>query len=949
VAFQFLQGHRGQQTANEIVRRAVIAARSPTALIGSDDFDNTSAIDDACRQMELDISGWVLNPGTENLGRLASKYPHRFGKCILTTNFDPLIEVAIQRAGGHHFITRLYVDGNIDQTEGSGCHVIHLHGYWRGSDTLHTMQQLGQLRPRLRASLSSLLRNKLVVVCAYSGWDDIFTSALMDVVRDDTVFPEILWTYYSTQPNVEQIWPERLRPGIDRGRVTLYAGIDCNQLFPKLYDLWVSLEIESPLPTITQSNPVQISNEFREKLKYQTSAHTVIEGDDEDRPPFVEICVGRDNELQKLSSSSAKIVFLTGIGGQGKSTLAAHYFGTCQSNHSFKVYVWRDCKEESELFENQLTSVIERLSGGYISRGSLTKQGVRSVVEILAKLIRDVDVLFVFDNADHYVNLEVGQLVGGPQIFMDALLRSESNSRAIFTCRPSVIYDDTRTLSCHLQGLTLDVTVRLFAQRGAPSERAEIESAHALTEGHAFWLDLLAIQVARRASSIDLTVLVDEIRSGRGLLPENTLKSIWVTLKDREQIVLRAMAETVTPSTEVEISEYLRRQMNYSKVMKALSMLRMLNLVVVKQRPNVSDVLELHPLVRQFILHNFTTRERFSFIKAIIKVYKRFMGSYESQLDERPSLSTLQYWTQNAELEINAHNFNDAFLTLEKVASAFVNSAYPREFSRAARVLLSSVDWVADHQKFRGFETVFKTHKESLSYLGEYSEVENLLDMYERTVLEKDSRYINYCEMRCHSKWVRGQFSAAVEWGKRGQGLKNISGVDTEYDVDFTLALAERDAGQPEAALPVFLKSRSLPEVADPHELDEAAGGAYYGNIGRCLHFMGQIDEALICYQKSALLIEKDPGTEHVLNQGYIRTWIGELLVGREQLRLAEFFFRAAHLKWQQVAPPKASKLMLIAKQLKSRVPESSDMSDREIEQICLDWIMGRNLDTQYR
>jgi len=55
------------------------------------------------------------------------------------------------------------------------------------------------------------------------------------------------------------------------------------------------------------------------------------------------------------------------------------------------------------------------------------------------------------------------------------------------------------------------------------------------------------------------------------------------------------------------------------------------------------------------------------------------------------------------------------------------------------------------------------------------------------------------------------------------------------------LALAERDAGHPEAALPVFLDGRAQSEVIDAEELDETRGGEHYGNIGRCLHFMGRL------------------------------------------------------------------------------------------------------------
>ena len=151
-AFVFLQGRRGQQTANEIVRDAVLAARVFTtgpipAIVG-----NSAANDDSYRLIDLDNRGWVLSPGTEALGKLVTSYPDRFGRSILTTNFDPLIEVAIQRAFGNYFRTTLHADGNLSQTEGTGCHVIHVHGYWYGSDTLHTGRQLGQSRPRLKLS-----------------------------------------------------------------------------------------------------------------------------------------------------------------------------------------------------------------------------------------------------------------------------------------------------------------------------------------------------------------------------------------------------------------------------------------------------------------------------------------------------------------------------------------------------------------------------------------------------------------------------------------------------------------------------------------------------------------------------------------------------------------------------------------------------------------------------
>jgi len=156
--FLFLQGSRGQQAANDIVRSAVYLARIPELTVDNQ-LDDLSRSEAGWRALDLDTQGWHLNNGASYLGKLVVDYPERFGKAVLTTNFDPLIEVAIRRAGGACYKTTIQADGNIVQTEGIGCcNVVHLHGYWLGSDTLHTGQQLASPRPHLKDSLSRMMK-----------------------------------------------------------------------------------------------------------------------------------------------------------------------------------------------------------------------------------------------------------------------------------------------------------------------------------------------------------------------------------------------------------------------------------------------------------------------------------------------------------------------------------------------------------------------------------------------------------------------------------------------------------------------------------------------------------------------------------------------------------------------------------------------------------------------
>jgi tetratricopeptide (TPR) repeat protein len=672
----------------------------------------------------------------------------------------------------------------------------------------------------------------------------------------------------------------------------------------------------------------------------------VLEGDDEDRPPVIEICVGRNAELDALKNSHARIIFITGLGGQGKSTLAARYYDECQDKSHFSLFVWRDCKEESERFETQLAAIVEKLSGGQITGKDLAQQTVESIIKLLLAHIRNIDALFIFDNVDHYVDIDKRKMLGSADVFIETLLNSSVSARVIFTCRPSVQYETLHSLSIPLGGIDLQATMSLFAARKANSKMRQIELAHRLTQGHAFWLDLLAVQSAQTEHGKDLDALLSDIANGVGPLPATTLNSIWSTLRDREQAVLRLMAETVKPESAAEISDYLRDTFTFNKISKALKVLRALNLVVIKRRPRGQDLLELHPLVRAFIRQSFTKVERVGYIHKIIKVYKGTLLKLQGRLSQHPTLSILQYWTQNAELDIAAGNFDDAFACILQVAHAFMSSAYPRELARVTRLLFESVDWLSEQERFPEFDRVFVTHIRTLAQLGATTELNALLDKYEHTVPNRDVRYIQYCSMRCYCLWFRGEFSDAVEWGRKGQGLFEESGVDSRQssNITHTLALAERDAGRSEVALPVFLDGRRLADVVDPNELDINRSADHYGNIGRCLHFMGQIEAALVCYQKSALLIERSSNLGNVMNKGYARMWIGELLSGRGELATACAFLRSALRIWEQVAPTKTTSALRLLEKLQSRMGKPPILKDTDVEKICIDWIVGSSV-----
>lgn len=946
-AFTYLLGRRGQQAANEVIKRAVWRARKP--LDGTKSYlPSASTSDDACRALDTDHDGWVLPPAAEALGRIVTFYPDYFGRAVLTTNFDPLIEVAIGKLGGSYFRTVLHGDGNLGQTEGSGCHIIHLHGYWYGADTLHTPRQLMQPRPRLKASLSSLVREKTLVVCGYGGWNDTFTEALMSLVLDDSAYPDIIWCLRSGLESLNKELLVKMAPGIARGHISLYGGIDCQEFLPELESRWRQ-QVVAQVPAVP--NPDSSRLRFYVGVAEQIDRQPEVEhqlvgrllGDKADNPPLTDFCVGRDGELRDLATSTQKVCFITGFGGQGKSTVAARFYSHAQQHGMYDLYIWRDCKEESERFEGQIISIIEALSSGRVSGKELAQQSMESLASLFALQANGKRILLVFDNVDHYVDLEKGTLSGNAEEFLRAFVLHVSNCRLVFTCRPQLLYPGLDVLVQKIEGLDFSAAEQLFAKRKATATAAELSYAHSVTGGHAFWLDLIAAQVAKDPAVSRLEAIVDRIRAGGGELPTATLSSIWQTLQERQKLVLRAMAETVRPETDEQVAKYLRGRLTFQQVMKALRSLRSLNLIVLKPRDGSADVFELHPLVREFVRRTFPMKDRLGFLESIINVYLKFIGANKAQAAGHRSFSQLHHWTENAELCIAAGKYDRAFDCLADVGAAFSESDTPGEFARVAGELFRSIDW-SKHQTYKYFDAVFSEFVQILVRLGRVSESEDMLQRYEATVPTKDARYINYCSLRCYAYWVRGEHPNAIKWGQRGAELKERSNIDTRYDSSHFLALARRDSGQIDSALEYFLGAVPLEKVIDPEEFDDDRPGPFYGNIGRCLHLMGQIDPAIICYRKSAVMLQRD-GDRHVENQGFIRKWIGELLLGKGDYCLAKTFLEAARAKWMIVCPTRLAEIDQQLVDIREHTANCREMTSKNLERYCVAWIYGRESD----
>jgi hypothetical protein len=214
-AFRYLIDRRGPDAANAVVQAAVEQARA--APIGD------------IERAHLETSSWHLPAAVRALGAyIAGDRPHPV--TVVTTNFDPLIEVAIRRAGGRCSTQVLPVDGDLQPNGSDGVPVIHLHGWWHGSQTLHTAQQLAEHRPHLHQSLQRLFRGALVVVLGYGGGDDVIVRALRDTAADAQARCDVLWAVPSTDAGPHAT----LLDAFATERARLVLNVDVHRLLPQL-------------------------------------------------------------------------------------------------------------------------------------------------------------------------------------------------------------------------------------------------------------------------------------------------------------------------------------------------------------------------------------------------------------------------------------------------------------------------------------------------------------------------------------------------------------------------------------------------------------------------------------------------------------------------------------------------------------------------------------------
>lgn len=324
-AMRFVHGRMTQSGVNDVIRRAVLKARLPSAPL---DFQGDGQPID-----------WYLPKGAKGLAELLVKSNERFIGPLITTNFDPLLSMSIRALGGHRKMTVIDTDGRLPsavETDPGEIDVVHLHGYWRGGNTLHTPTQLTSERPKLAASLRRILQQRTLVVVAYSGWDDVFTRALVEVLQDAEAQVTVLWCFRESDSAIVQAKYGSLlgkaQAAITSGALHLYGGIDCHSIFGDISNALLAAVVAPTAQVLASPMPgwELITSDFLDGLPELDSAEAIryFDGANPSWRHAVSNAIPRRHVLRKITAGWANLPdgqcslqLIRAAGGEGKSTL----------------------------------------------------------------------------------------------------------------------------------------------------------------------------------------------------------------------------------------------------------------------------------------------------------------------------------------------------------------------------------------------------------------------------------------------------------------------------------------------------------------------------------------------------------------------------------------------------------------------------------------------------
>ncbi|MFC1513315.1 tetratricopeptide repeat protein, partial [Thermodesulfobacteriota bacterium] len=343
---------------------------------------------------------------------------------------------------------------------------------------------------------------------------------------------------------------------------------------------------------------------------------------------------------------------------------------------------------------------------------------------------------------------------------------------------------------------------------------------------------------------------------------------------------------------------------------------------------------ELHPLVRQFVRSEFPHSERRHFIKLLSASYQEFVVLIRDQTDRNflLAIDKFECAAMSIELEMQAKNYDRAVEIANEIRDAFLWRGLGEEYLRVCGEIIELINWSNDslvsNSEFHQFV------RDLIEVMGDYgrkSAAQDIIEKYNRFALKGTTVYLAWCKTLCHYNWLTKDYKNAIKWGEEGARLKRESDIDTDIDHLHSLNLAKRDIGQINEALVFFSQGQNVDEILVTDQKQRENNAPFFGNIGRCVHLLGNAEKALQFYIRSAKILGREQkNAENLMNLGWASLWIGQACIDLQDWENARLFLSQCLDIWQKRAPLQLELFM----EQKMRFPDHFVFSPLEHQEL---------------
>jgi tetratricopeptide (TPR) repeat protein len=659
--------------------------------------------------------------------------------------------------------------------------------------------------------------------------------------------------------------------------------------------------------------------------------------------PIVWEWVGREAELQAVLRDNARVVAITGIGGQGKTALAAEFLRrhTRGSNPRFDMGVWANCRELPDSLHVKTIKVLEAMTSGKEAAALYTDERPEDTGLRLLRQLRARRVLLVLDNIDAYVNARTEGPTPDLEPIVDAILNHDHGSLVLLTCR-SPLNDPRASFSCvKLSGLSIEEGLDFFRRRGIPLQGDNGEQHCTelirLTRGHPWWMGLVAGQILHDEES--LRACVEKFGQGESAIRariQQYYKSIWDALGKDIQKLLRYLVEAPRPLTFDEISEATRHA-GPKKLERDTRRLERLGLVEPHEVPQTGGkAYQAHPLAREFVHESFSPSAQRSYVSSVLCIFLpgwlvELLFSGAESLQNRSAQVSPEAVAQSLETCLNSRHYAEALSLLGLYWTTLRDVGEHHVFRSLACRTLDAVDW-SEVQLPHSFAqaNLLNAVISQLNLMGDALRCARYLSRYEAITKPDTALALPLLNLKVNLCWEAGAFGEALPLLSEYDALAARLNFPAIAGFEMSRALVLRDTGRVDEALQVFRRYAE--------EGDAVTRAGSLGNSARCYLKLGRPEQALELLRESLALLTAEKGYESRANTGYAYLWIAEALLAMGRSESAKAFLTLAQDVWQEYSPV----LLRELKDLQQTLAQVSEVALPQAKAAEAEFLEGR-------